>query len=410
MQKNINIKNIIENKNLEIIFEPVVSIIKQAIIGFKVSNVGCYENDEFISIDKLMKMAEESNLAIEIDRLYREKAVEKFSNIYVNNKELLLFINISVSLISKFVGSGIIMELIDVYNINPENIVLEIVEDKVEDIEGLRNFINFYRSKGFLVSVSDIGSGLANLDKISYVEPDIIKISGVITEDISVDYYKQEIFKALVNLSKNIGALVIGDGIENSIETLTAMELGADMLGGKHFGNCEIIDDEFIINTEKNVGLLAKEYENYMIEKAKMEKNKYKNYEKTIEKVIHELTITKEENFDDKLKDVIDSYDDFECIYVLNEKGVQITDTFTYYKNMMPQKALIFSPAKKGTNHSLKKYYYFLKNMALKKYVTEPYISLATGNLCITISSVFKGANEKKYIVCIDFNPSDINL
>lgn len=410
MEKNINIKNIIENKNLEIIFEPIVSVIKQAIIGLKVSKVGCYENGEFISIDKLIKIAEESNLAAEIDTLYREKAVEKFSTIYANNKELLLFINISVSLISKFVGSGIMMELIDTYNISPENIVLEIVEDKVNDIEGLRNFINFYRGKGFLVSVNDIGSGLANLDKISYVEPDIIKISGVITENISTDYYKQEIFKALVNLSKNIGALVIGDGIENSIEALTAMELGADMLGGKHFGNCKVIDDEFITNTEKNVGVLAKEYENYMIEKAKMEKNKYKNYEKTIKKVIHELSTTEEEDFDNKLKNIIDSYDDFECIYVLNEKGIQITDTFTYYKNMMPQKALIFSPAKKGTNHSLKKYYYFLKNMALKKYVTEPYISLATGNLCITISSVFKGENEKKYILCIDFNPNDINL
>ncbi|KEI07850.1 EAL domain-containing protein [Clostridium botulinum] len=410
MQNNINIKQIIEDKNLQLTFEPVVSIIKQSIIGFKVSSVGCYKNEEFISIDKLMKVAEKDNLSIELDRLYREKAVEIFAGIYSKNKELFLFININASLISKFVGSGIIMELIDVYNINPENIVLEIVEDKVDDIEGLRNFINFYRSKGFLVSLSDIGYGLANLDKISYVEPDIIKISGVITENISSDYYKQEIFKALVNLSKNIGALVIGDGIKSNIESLTAMELGADMLGGSHFGNCEIINDEFIVNAQDNIVKIAKEYENYMMEKAKLEKHRYKNYEKVIKKVIQELSITDEEELDDKLSKIIDSYDDFECIYLLNEKGVQITDTFTYYKNMMPQKALIFSPAKKGTKHSLKKYYYFLKNMALRKYVTEPYISLATGNLCITISSVFEGINNKKYILCIDFNPNDISL
>nr|WP_307897619.1 EAL domain-containing protein [Clostridium botulinum] len=272
MKNKINIKQIIEDKNLQLTFEPVVSIIKQAIIGFKVSSVGCYESGEFISIDKLMKVAEKDNLSIELDRLYREKAVEIFASIYSKNKELLLFININASLISKFVGSGIIMELIEVYNINPENIVLEIVEDKVEDIEGLRNFINFYRSKGFLVSLSDIGYGLANLDKISYVEPDIIKISGVITENISSDYYKQEIFKALVNLSKNIGALVIGDGIESNIESLTAMELGADMLGGDYFGNCEIINDEFIVNAQDNIVKIAKEYENYMMEKAKLEK------------------------------------------------------------------------------------------------------------------------------------------
>ena len=41
MKNKINIKQIIEDKNLQLTFEPVVSIIKQAIIGFKVSSVGC---------------------------------------------------------------------------------------------------------------------------------------------------------------------------------------------------------------------------------------------------------------------------------------------------------------------------------------------------------------------------------
>jgi len=48
--------------------------------------------------------------------------------------------------------------------------------------------------------------------------------------------------------------------------------------------------------------------------------------------------------------------------------------------------------------------------MALNKYVTEPYVSLATGNLCITISSVFKNIDGREYILCIDFNPKYIDL
>ncbi|MCY6356785.1 EAL domain-containing protein [Clostridium sp. ZS2-4] len=410
MDNKINIKNVIKDKNLEICFEPVVSVIKQSIIGFEVNSIGCKQGNNIIAIESLVKYAAEEDVAIDLDRLYREKAVEKFTKIYEENKEMLLFLNINASVISKFVGSGIIMELVNEFNINPRNVVLEIVEDNVKDVESLKKFINVYRSKGFLVALSDIGYGFANLDKISYVEPDIIKISGAITENIEDDYYKQEIFKSLINLCKSIGALVVGDGMENHQQALSVIELGADMIQGKYFGNCKEIDDDFINAAKNKVQDAAKQYENYMIDKINLEKSKHKGYEVIMDNVLGELSKRTEKEFNEMLQSVIGDNEVFECIYVLNDKGVQVSDTVTYYKNMLHQKALIFHPAEKGTNHSLKKYYYFLKNMGLNKYITEPYVSLATGNLCTTISSVFESADNKKYILCIDFNPNHITI
>lgn len=63
----------------------------------------------------------------------------------------------------------------------------------------------------------------------------------------------------------------------------------------------------------------------------------------------------------------------------------------------------IFYSANTGTEHSMKKYYYHVINAELSKYITEPYVSLATGNLCITFSKTFKNINNRKYILCIDF-------
>ncbi|KYH29985.1 MULTISPECIES: EAL domain-containing protein [Clostridium] len=409
MKEQIDIKDIIKNKNLEIKFEPVASVIKQSIIGFQASSNGCTIGGKQISMCKLLELAKSEDMTIELDRLYREKAVESFSKIYYENREMLLFLNISASIITRFIGSGIIMELINAFKLNPQNVVLEIVEDKIEDVESIKKFINFYRSHGFIVSLSDIGYGLANLDKISYVEPDIIKISGAITNNIDLDYYKQEVFKALVNLSKNIGALVIGDGIETKEEALTVMELGADMIEGRFFG-LSTINEEFVYRVREKLKSLSIEYKTYMIYKTNLEKSRYRLYENIINEVLRELSNSSENEFDSKLKRVIDRCDVFECIYVLDENGIQVTDTFTYCKNMISQKALIFYPAKQGTDHSLKKYYYFLRNMALNKYVTEPYVSLATGNLCITISSVFKNIDGREYILCIDFNPKYIDL
>jgi len=39
----------------------------------------------------------------------------------------------------------------------------------------------------------------------------------------------------------------------------------------------------------------------------------------------------------------------------------------------------------------------------MQKYTTDPYVSLATGNLCRTISTCFRDSqNSKMYILCID--------
>lgn len=410
MEVEINIKEIIKNRNLEVEFKPVVSVIKKSVIGFQAFSIGSKICDTIIPMNKLFEYANGDDIAIELDRLYREKAVEKFSEIYNKNKDMLLSINIRASIITNYIGSGIIMELIKKFKINPQNVVLEIVEDRIEDVESIKKFINTYRNQGFLVSLGDIGYGLANLDKISYVEPDIIKISGAITENIDLDYYKQEVFKALVNLSKNIGALLIGDGIKTKEEALTILELGADMIEGPFLGRTSNLDESFINRVLESVEILSQEYKKYMVDKINIEKNTHKLYENTINEIINELSVSSEDDFNDNLENAIKKNDTFECIYILDENGIQITDTFTDCKNMILQKALIFYPAKKGTDHSLKKYYYILRNMGLNKYISEPYISLATGNLCITISSIFKDKNGKSYILCIDFDPNYISI
>ena len=67
--------------------------------------------------------------------------------------------------------------------------------------------------------------------------------------------------------------------------------------------------------------------------------------------------------------------------------------------------AAIFRPAPKGTDHSLKEYYYVPIDVELQKYTTEPYVSLASGNLCRTISACFRDiSNDGVYVLCLDVN------
>lgn len=409
--KKVDMKNILADKNLIIKFQPVVSVIKKSVIGLEAICLGASDgNGGIISASKLFKTADKQDVSIELDRLYREKSVKEFLKVYKKNKELLLFIDVNISVIDKYVGSGAIMNLISDSGIATKNVVLQIIEGKMTNLEALKKFIYLYRSNGFLVALKNLGTGFANMDKISYVEPDIIKINSVLTKGIEVDYYRQEVFRSLVNLSKKIGALVVCEDIVSEQETMTIMELGADMLEGAYFENDSDLGEKFLESSKKLVAGTAEKYGRYIEEEVNAKEMIYSGYNKVINDALNELSSLKEEQFDEDINGVINKNSKLECVYILDEDGIQVGDTATKFTDMMPQRALIFRPAKKGTNHSLKKYYYFLKTMELNKYVTEPYISLATGNLCITIAATFKNVEGKEYILCVDFNPDYMNM
>jgi hypothetical protein len=95
-----------------------------------------------------------------------------------------------------------------------------------------------------------------------------------------------------------------------------------------------------------------------------------------------------------------------ECCYVLDELGVQVTDTIGSVSLARRSNGGMFRPAPRGSDHSLKEYFYVLMDAELPKYTSDPYVSMASGNLCRTISTRFRVATEThNYVLCVDVYP-----
>ena len=64
----------------------------------------------------------------------------------------------------------------------------------------------------------------------------------------------------------------------------------------------------------------------------------------------------------------------------------------------------LFEPARCGSDHSFKEYFYSLADTGLARFTTERYISLATGHSCRTIAvQVRHIPSGENYVLCIDF-------
>ncbi len=403
VQHKLDIDDIINNESIAMHFQPVVSVKKKTIIGFEALCRGIdVETNVIISPHTLFHLAKDREMTLEFDRLCRKKALESYRQIYNKNNEAILFLNLDTSIINRVVvGSGHLLNAVRSYDIDPGNVVIEIIESKTTDILALKRFIETHKNYGFLIALDDVGSGHSNLDRIPLVKPDVLKIDRSLINYIDKMYYKQEVFKSLVNLSKKIGALVVAEGVEREEEAILVLELGADMLQGYYFSKPqENIYDE-IRNIENITDSIAFKYKSYMVNKIKDAKSRHEGYNTIINKIVCDLSKISVECYDAKLKEVIKSHLVLECVYILNEFGTQVTDTIFNHIEILNNR-IIFGPPRQGMDHSLKDYYYLIVNTGLNSYTTEPYISLASGNLCVTISSLFVGLEGRRFIICVD--------
>lgn len=107
------------------------------------------------------------------------------------------------------------------------------------------------------------------------------------------------------------------------------------------------------------------------------------------------------QDIDKILEAEIKNHRDVECLYVINEKGRQLSHTIMNPYIMVEQDEN-FKPALPGDDYSSKKYFRQAIKNKQELYISQEYISKATGNLCRTISYAYEGVGKAYYVICID--------
>lgn len=104
--------------------------------------------------------------------------------------------------------------------------------------------------------------------------------------------------------------------------------------------------------------------------------------------------------YDALLKNAVNSVPSIECLYLIDEKGIQLSSTVmsdAASKDVSEE----FKPAMPGDCHAAKKYFTKALKLGGEVYQSEEYISGATGGLCRTFSALCT-AGEIRLVVCID--------
>jgi EAL domain-containing protein (putative c-di-GMP-specific phosphodiesterase class I) len=413
--ESVRLQDILKEEAVEVHFQPIVSIQEKKVVGFEGLSRGVeMPSGRLIPPMILIQKAVEEDLALELDALFRKKVFQYFSEQFRNDPRIFLTVNMETNVGGETTGEAldpdVFLKLAHRYGLDPARVAIEIVESRTTNIHMLEKYIETQKKHGFLIALDDVGSGHSNLDRIARLKPDLIKIDRSLIVDIHREYHKQQVFRSLVGLGRRTGSVVIAEGVETMEEALRSLELGADMLQGYFFARPQRLEGGLYDRNEDLIDEVGAKFHSLVIGNLHDQRERFKRCVSRLTELRLEMGEVGPKEFDMCLEGILDRHGEVEALYILDEAGMQVT-RMVCSARMAPDHPRVFcKPWERGTDHSLRNYFFRLAqgDSPDSSHVTDPYISLATGQLCVTLSTFFQDAYGHAYVLCVDMKPGEI--
>jgi EAL domain-containing protein (putative c-di-GMP-specific phosphodiesterase class I) len=112
-------------------------------------------------------------------------------------------------------------------------VVLEITERaSLDEVKDVRARVSALRKMGFRIAIDDLGAGYAGLTSFATLEPEFVKLDMSLIRDIDLNHTKETLVRSMTSLCRELGMMVVAEGVETPAERDLLAALGCDFLQG----------------------------------------------------------------------------------------------------------------------------------------------------------------------------------
>lgn len=215
---------LIAEKNIRTMYQPIVALESGAIIGYEALSRGP-EGSAFEQPLALIEAADSCGMSWELDWAFRSLAIERAEGLL---EDQYLFINVDPKIIYDETHEvGMTREALSRFNISPGCVIFEITErTAIEDYDGFNQILQNYVDQGYKIAIDDVGAGYSGMNRILETRPQFLKMDMNLIRHIHRDSFKQAIVKSFVQLGQNTNIRLIAEGIETKEELKMLIRLG----------------------------------------------------------------------------------------------------------------------------------------------------------------------------------------
>ncbi len=115
-------------------------------------------------------------------------------------------------------------------------VVLEITErSTIDGVKDVQSRVSQLRHLGYRIAIDDLGAGYAGLSSFAALEPEIVKLDMSLVRDAHKSDIRQRLIGTMTTVCKEMGILVVAEGVEVVEERDSVIGLGCTLLQGYLF-------------------------------------------------------------------------------------------------------------------------------------------------------------------------------
>jgi len=147
-------------------------------------------------------------------------------------------INVSPSILTTSGYAKLCLSRLKEAKIPPSMLRVEIIESRLKTSnECLHENLSTLREAGIKIAVDDFGTGYSNLQYLTGLPVDTIKIDKVFLKGIlSGDVHNNELLEAIIGIAKNFEYSIIAEGVEDPAQAEYLKKLGCTLFQGYLYG------------------------------------------------------------------------------------------------------------------------------------------------------------------------------
>jgi EAL domain-containing protein (putative c-di-GMP-specific phosphodiesterase class I) len=212
------IRRVLDERDVRCVYQPVVNLRTQEVFAYEA--LARPKSPDFDGPLSLFAAAVEHNCTGELGRMLREISIEDVPN----HK---LFVNIHPAELNE---KWLVQPNDPIFQ-HAHDIYLEITESiPLSHFHLCQSILSEVRDRGVHLVVDDLGAGYSNLKYIADLHPRVVKLDRGLIAGLSQGTRLFKLVSAIVVLCRDLGAMVVAEGIE------TVDELTSVIAAGAHFG------------------------------------------------------------------------------------------------------------------------------------------------------------------------------
>jgi EAL domain-containing protein (putative c-di-GMP-specific phosphodiesterase class I) len=224
---------LVDGHGLGVALQPIVDLDTRRVVGAEALARFTDAHGQPLPTESTFADAHVLDLGVELELAVIHLALRSETRLPAG---MYLALNVSPALLGR-------PELLDVVSRHDHErpLVIELTEHQpVEDYTELDVVLSRLREHGVRVAVDDVGSGFASFRHVTRVKPEILKLDRSLVCGIDEDPVRQSLASAIVGFAREVGAIVVSEGIESQDELSCLVDLSVGCGQGFYLARPEL--------------------------------------------------------------------------------------------------------------------------------------------------------------------------